>query len=215
MNNLWIYGCSFSEPFGLEVDTPFSLDFASGIRDFKGVSYWGTYLANHLGYHCISKGTAGRGWNYINYRIDQDILKWNTNDIIIISPSIFSRIDIIEFEPDKNPIISRNPEFKCHDMMRPIDELTEENKERWKIKVGILQKVGFHIYTWCIDECQNIEQMINLIPAPNNSYNWQDWIYSHKEYWLDVERGDYHFNDNGHKQVANQMYNFIIKNDKR
>jgi len=210
MNKLWIYGCSFSEPFGLEKDgEPHLLDFATGLRDFKGVSYWGSYLAEKLEYECISKSCAGRGWNYMNYRIDQDILEWSINDIIIISPSVFSRIDIVEFEPNKNPIISRNSDFNCQDMMRPLNELIEENQERWKTKIATLQKFGFNVYTWLMDSCENTDTVKNLI-SPETLDTWYDWIQQHPEYWL-VPGKDWHFNDQGHLKIANFMYNTITK----
>jgi hypothetical protein len=99
MNTLWVYGCSFSEPFGLLPisNNATTIVMEDGSRNFLGVDYWGSILAKKLNLNIITKSISGVGWNYINHRIDLDIMKWNKNDIIIISPSYFSRVNVMEF----------------------------------------------------------------------------------------------------------------------
>jgi hypothetical protein len=202
MSKLWIYGCSFSEPFGLGGKV---IVYKDGTRDFYGREYWGTHLANKLNVEVINKALSGMGWNYIVTQIDNDILSWGKKDFIIISPSFFSRATIMEFiEWDIIP--------KLLDYYKTFTEIAEYNKSRWLAKIKTLQYFGYNVYTWVVDENANdITDLKNLILTPDNDINWKDWMDRHKEFWLDPYNNDWHFNAKGHIEVANRMYNFIKK----
>jgi hypothetical protein len=87
------------------------------------------------------------------------------------------------------------------------------NQNRWFTKIKTLQHLNFKVYSWLIDDYENYKDVQNLIPSPTNESNWKYWIYSHPEYWLNQRLEDWHFNDEGHKQVAETMYNFITENE--
>jgi len=207
MNNLYVYGCSFSEPFGLVPDGIATIN-EDLTRDFHGVDFWGTHLAERLGINCISKSCAGRGWNYINDRIDEDIISWSKDDIIIISPSYFSRSTIEEFI---DPACQHN----LVDRFKSWDEITLYNESRWCHKIKTLQYLGYKVYTWAVEPTRYVGEVKNLIPA-DGFYNWKDWMDQHMEYWQDPTRnkypgGDWHFNPICHVAVANIMYEFITR----
>jgi hypothetical protein len=210
MNNLWIYGCSFSEPFGLTPPLYGCPILEDGSRDFYNIDYWGTYLAKKLDYNCISKGLSGIGWNYISHRIDLDILEWDKSDIIIISPSFLSRINIMEFE--KN--IGTNIEDYVH-LIKHIDDIVMYNELRWKTKIKTLQYFGYNVFTWLIDNgLTSNDDVTNLIRTPEGSTNFKDWMNLHKDYWTDSTTnkypdGDWHFNDKGHLALSKIFYNYI------
>ena len=209
MNKLWIYGCSFSEPFGLvpkELPTIINSDKS---RYFHGTDYWGTYLANKLNFECITKSCAGVGWNYINDRIDEDIIAWDKEDYVIINPSFFSRVTFEE-------LVKRDSQGDLGLLLKGCEIIVIHNESRWHKKIQTLQHLGYkNVYTWLIDETQ-YTKVNNLITAPGDYINWKNWLDLHKEYWLDPlfnsPQGDWHFNEQGHIEVANRMYNFIIGN---
>lgn len=93
MNTLWVYGCSFSEPFQIEQGGP-EFD-ETGHRKFKA-AFWGSHLATKLNLKLKSKSLAGIGWNHISNWIAEDLRLWSKNDLIIISPSIFARTTFLE-----------------------------------------------------------------------------------------------------------------------
>lgn len=209
---IWVYGCSFSEPFGLIaahniVEGPFNS------RIFNGVDYWGTHLAKLFQMECITRSLSGVGWNYINDRIDEDIINWNKNDIIIINPSFFSRVTIEE-------LTMRSTFYQlAGDKIKNVELICEHNRSRWRTKIRTLQYLGFsQVYTWLVDDYDNTDNIKNLITAPCGSYNWKHWMDNHLEYWIDPDfnppYGDWHFNNKGHLAVANRIYEFICEKTK-
>jgi hypothetical protein len=210
MNHLWVYGCSFSEPFGLTPPSYGSKILEDGSRDFFGIDYWGTHLSKKLNLKLITKSLSGIGWNYINHQIDLDILKWDKNDIIIISPSFLSRINVMEFIEN-----GTNTQDYIH-LLKNIDEITLYNEIRWKTKIKTLQSFGYNIFTWLVNETLLPNDDIkNLIKTPNGSINFKDWMNLHKEYWIDpttnnYPMGDWHFNKMGHISISEIMYEYII-----
>lgn len=208
MNNLYVYGCSFSEPFDLVVYGTLPDLSVDKTPNFLGVDYWGTHLAKRLSMTCITKSCSGVGWNYINDRIDEDIIKWSKEDIIIISPSFYSRVTIEEF-------VSRDcqTDFVLIDKWKTQQEIFNINESRWRHKIKTLQYLGYNVYTWAVEDTPNSLQVKNMIPA-DGFYNWKDWMDQHKEYWQDPTTnkypgGDWHFNPAGHIAVSNIMHEFI------
>jgi hypothetical protein len=212
MKNLWIYGCSFSEPFGLTPISKPPIINEDGSRDFLGTDYWGSHLAKKMNLNLITKSLSGIGWNYITHHIDLDILKWHKDDIIIISPSFLSRFSIMEFNENGARV-----EDYVH-LLRDINQIVDYNEIRWKTKIITLQKLGFNVYTWLVNDCVSpISDIKNLIKTPENLTNFKDWMDLHKEFWIDpttnkYPMGDWHFNERGHVAVSEIMYDFISKN---
>lgn len=206
MTTLWVYGCSFSEPFGI---MPGGADFYDdGIRNFHGYDFWGTHLASRLGVECKTKSLSGIGWNYINDRIDEDILKWQPDDYIVINPSFFARVTIEE-------LVQRDSQTELAHKMQPWDYIFKHNEGRWRRKVAMLQHFGFHrLYTWIVDHTPNADKVKNLITVDGHT-NWKVWLDQHKEYWIDPNfnppHGDWHFNAAGHRAAADKMYKFITQ----
>ena len=203
-NKLWVYGCSFSEPFGLEQDQPFLFndDFS---RNWNGVDYWGSHLAEKLNVQLISKGCSGVGFAYINDRIDEDIIKWEKEDYVIISPSRFARLTMDEF---KKRDILFEPLFQ--EYLRSVNEITVMQETRWANKINLLHHLGYeNVYTWIVDDTSSVYTLKNLIPAPCGVNNWKIWMDNNPWAWLDYARGDWHFSERGHVAVADQMYQII------
>jgi hypothetical protein len=206
-NNVWVYGCSFSEPFQLEVLGP--VWDTEGNRILKA-NYWGTYLAQKLKMTCKTKSMSGIGLNYIKHQIDLDLVKWKKDDIIIINPSFFTRVNIMEFE-DGNTREEIIPFFK------EIDKIFEYNQIRWKKTINNLQHLGYNVYTWVVDDPTDVIGLKNIITAPDGNLNWKHWMDKHPEYWFSqpgeiYPLGDWHFNEKAHPVVADRMYEFIINN---
>ena len=218
MNKLWIYGCSFSEPFQIE-DPKNPEVYPTNDESFRNLTsdYWGTHLSKKMGMECVTRSLSGVGLNYINYLINLDMMKWDKNDVIIINPSFFTRITIMEF---KNKFITTDFIEKfinenTIDIVKKPDEIFEHNQLIWKKIISNLQHVGYNVYTWLIDYPKNIEGVNNIITSPNNDLNWKDWMYVHPEYWFSkpgeiYPLGDWHFNELAHLVVADRMYDYII-----
>lgn len=206
MSKLWVYGCSFSEPFQIETEDHVFDD--AGYRILKA-DYWGTHLAKKLNLECHTKSLSGIGWNYIVHQIDLDTLKWSTDDIIIISPSFITRVNIMEYDSNVDTTELIRYYKSCADIIT-------YNELRWSTKIKTLQHFGYNVFTWRVDEVLNPHDVTNLITAPGDLVNWKDWMDLHKEYWQDPTTnkyidGDWHFNPQGHLAVANRMYEVITK----
>jgi hypothetical protein len=233
MNNIWVYGCSFSEPFGLFIKDPASSEgvlkkdledffkksdpkiienLKDGCREFDA-DYWGTHLASKLNMNLKSRSWAGVGWNYHNQKIDEDILKWNKDDIIIISPSYWSRVTIDELKVN----FSDNPEIYKEAFARLKDEYYITTEKKWANKIKTLQFFGYNVYTWIIEKQATNEVVNNLIPVSNEYIDLYTFMHQDKKYWLGtthlhlphVEEYDWHLNPEGHEYISEQMYNFI------
>jgi hypothetical protein len=206
MNKLWVYGCSFSEPFGIQ--------HGGAEWDNQGYRiitqpYWGTHLSERLNLKCITRSLSGVGWNYINDRIDEDILDWGNNDIIIVSPSFFSRVTFEE-------LVKRDSQTELADKFHDWNYVYIYNEARWRRKIATLQHFGYRVYTWLVDHTPDANTVKNLITAPSGHYNWKDWMDLNKQYWQDPTTnkyplGDWHFNAQGHRAVADRMAEYICQ----
>jgi len=210
MNTLWVYGCSFSEPFGLVPGGVTTINEDKS-RNLHGTDYWGTHLANKLNLKCITKSCAGVGLNYINDRIDEDIMTWDKEDYIVINPSFFSRVTFEE-------LVKRESQSDLAPLMKDWDFIVTHNESRWRKKIQTLHYFGYkNVYTWLVDNTNHYKEVGNLITAPGDYVNWKDWMDQHYEYWQSLPGsiyplGDWHFNEIGHVAIANRMYDFIIGN---
>jgi hypothetical protein len=203
---IWVYGCSFSEPFGLLTSGPRWDERGARILDAE---YWGTHLAKKMNAECMTRSIAGVGWNYINDRIDEDILTWDKNDIIIISPSFFSRVTFEE-------LVKRDSQSDLAGQMHDWNFISAHNENRWRQKVKTFQHFGYKVYTWAVEDIMHGDLPKNLITAPDNSVNWKHWMDKHYEYWTSLPGvvyplGDWHFNPLGHHAVADRMYEVICQ----
>jgi len=206
MNKLWVYGCSFSEPFGIEQGGP-EYD-EQGYRKLKA-EYWGTILADKLKLRCITRSESGVGWNHITDKIDNDILDWTTNDTIIISPSFFARVTFDE-------LIKRDSQSELAAQMHDWNIISAYNEHRWRQKIKTLQHFGYNIYTWVVDDIHHGSVPNKLISAEGDLINWKHWMDLHYEYWTSLPGavyplGDWHFNPQGHHAVANRMLEVICQ----
>jgi len=205
MNSLWVYGCSFSEPFGLESTGP---RFDSSGARILSADYWGTHLAAKLNLTCKTKSISGVGWNYITEAVDADVLSWDRNDVIIISPSFFTRVTLEE-------LVKRDSQSELAMQMKPWDQIYNYNKTRWKQKIKTLQHFGYQVYTWSVDPVE-ADIVDNLLVPNDTTACWKDWMDQHYEYWTSLPgvvypMGDWHFNPQGHRAVAEIIYKQLCK----
>ena len=221
MNNLWVYGCSFSEPFQLEYNEQGQVSgplFAEdGRTRILRADYWGTHLAKKLNLDCITRSMAGQGLNQIIFQIEQDVKSWSKEDIIIISPSFFDRVSLMELVPFD---LAEHP--TTFSLYRNQNEIAGYNKFRWQLTVSNYQHLGYNVYTWLVNDTES-GIVNNLMTAPDGSINWKNWMDQHYEYWFSLPGevspflnivlplGDWHFNAQGHRAVADRMYEFIAK----
>jgi hypothetical protein len=220
MNKLWVYGCSFSEPFQLEYNdegkvTGPTYDPIDNRKRILRADYWGTHLAKKLGMDLITRSMAGQGLNQHIFQIEQDVRSWTKEDIIIISPSLFDRVSLMELVnfnlADHREVLS---------LYRSYDEISGYNEYRWRLTVGNYQHLGYNVYTWLVNDPKK-GLVKNLITAPDGSVNWKNWMDKHPEYWFTqpgevslflnmvLPLGDWHFNAEAHVAVADRMYQVI------
>ena len=202
---LWVYGCSFSEPFQIE---PGGAQWDDLGYRILSTDYWGTHLADKLNAECITRSLSGIGWNYITEKIDTDILDWDKDDIIIISPSFFSRVTF-------NELIKIDSQSELADKFNDWNTVVDYNEHRWARKVATLQHFGYRVYTWVVDMPMFVDMPDNLIRAHGHE-SWKAWMDQNKQYWQDpttnkYPMGDWHFNELGHVAVAEIMYEYICQ----
>ena len=205
MNTVWVYGCSFSEPFQLE---------SGGARiDQQGdriisADYWGTILARRLGWNLVTRSVSGVGLNHILDQIADTWQRWHSDDIVIISPSFFSRVSIPEFHN-----ISVN-EHNAH-LFLSWDQISLRNQQRWHSYIRLYTTRCRRLYTWCVDDPVSTGDL-QLITAPGDLVNWKHWMDLHPEYWQSLPGvvyplGDWHFNAAGHVAVAERMLEVLCQ----
>ena len=203
MNTVWVYGCSFSEPFQLESGGP-EWD-QLGDRALKA-DYWGTHLADKLGMNLVTRSLSGVGLNHILNQIADTWHRWHSDDVVVISPSFFSRVSIPEF---MNINVT---EHNAH-LFQSWDQISQYNQQRWHSYIRLYQTQCRRLYTWCVDDPSSTLGL-QLITAPGDLVNWKHWMDLHPEYWQSLPGvvyplGDWHFNAAGHVAVAERMMEVI------
>ena len=213
MSKLIVYGCSFSLPFD---------DLFQGVE--KG---WPELLALELKLEYVNRAVAGSGWNNISLNIEEDILsgKISKEDLIIISPSYFQRITfpelIIEGTRQSYDLIGKYG--------KPQDSYVKLNIQRFCYKLHSLNEMGYRAYGWCWTPTGNRKEKTTnsnllkyidlLIPTPDGSLFWEDWILDNPKYMLIQGgpikgsldfKGDTHFSKHGHKEVSNYFKSFLL-----
>ena len=102
------------------------------------------------------------------------------------------------------------PEMQIH--LRDVMEIAKIQETRWANKIMLLHHLEYtSVYTWLVDDMSYDHTLKNLIPAPDNSTNWKDWMDNNDWAWLDYDRGDWHFSEKGHVALAEQMYKIITQ----
>jgi hypothetical protein len=223
VKNLWVYGCSFSEPFQLEYNNDGKIsgptwDPADHRKRILRADYWGTHLAKRLDMNCITRSMSGQGLNQHIFQIEQDVQSWTKEDIIIISPSFFDRVNFMELV---NFSLADHPGVLS--LYKNLDDISGYNEYRWRLTVGNYQHLGYNVYTWIVNDPKLPGSVKNLITAPDNSVNWKTWMNKHPEYWFSLPGevspflnevlpdGDWHFNARAHIAVADRMYEVIAR----
>lgn len=200
-NKLWVYGCSYSQRFNPEM-----VDIS-----------WPEIVSDKLNLELNNRAEAGWGWNFIKDRIDEDFIQWSKNDLIIISPSLFSRISVVEMkDPFASPI-----DCPWITELKNFNELHEISENRWKNTILNLLHCGYNVWTWPWNKTKYLGIIPQLIPNPQTSQiedSWDDWNQNTKQYWCKTYphlingvwiKHDTHFNNDGHKFIAEYMLKFI------
>lgn len=205
MNTVWVYGCSFSEPFQLEPTGP--------VWDSQGdrvlsADYWGTHLADKLCMQLVTRSLSGIGLNHILDQVSETWHRWGSDDIVIISPSFFSRVTIPEF-------VNIGVTDQNAHLFRGWDQISELNQQRWHNYIRLYQTRCRRVYTWCVDD-PACTAGLDIITAPGDLVNWKHWMDLHPEYWQSLPGvvyplGDWHFNAAGHIAVADRMHQVICQ----
>lgn len=205
MRKLWVYGCSFSDYYMPD----------------KVETFWFELLAKKFHLQINHRAVSGIGWRRIKSKIDSECLQWDPEDLIIISPSLFSRVDIPEFSLD-GPLDHLEKENNAHKWIRyiePIDLLSRYYEEDWYHTVSYLHKINTNVWTWTWDSTIYTD-VHQLIPPPDTFESWSEWNKEEKQYWVipyphicddkgTVIPGDTHFNTSGHKFIGAHMLNYI------
>lgn len=200
-NTLWIYGCSHSMRFNPDVVT----------------TSWPEIIASDIDFDLINRSSPGIGWNIIKDLIDEDFINWTKDDLIIISPSYFSRLSVLEM---KDPFLRPTPKLWFDDL-KEYSELARMTEDRWHNTIINLTHVGYNVWTWTWDRTIYTDTP-NLIPPPQTEKkerSWEEWNKNTRQYWskpyphecgtgnwLD---GDSHLSNAGHEFVAKHMQKYI------
>ena len=224
VKKLWVYGCSFSTNFQDLLHLP-PIELEEG---------WPFMLADKLNLKLVDRSQPGFGWNDINLKLQEDIIKNNIskNDLIILSPSYFQRLTFPELASNTlnfdNGVGNGDWVGLTAKYGKPQHEVVEINIKRFYYTLTSLRQLGYKIFGWCWtpDQHKRFQDPVNpyilklqdyLIPSPNGTLFWEDWILHHPECMLIPGKplpdggwtGDTHFGKIGHKVTANQFFTFI------
>lgn len=205
MNNLWIYGCSFSDYYMSD----------------KVDAFWFEIIAKNFNLQLKHRAISGIGWRRIKNKVDKECTEWDINDLIIISPSLFSRVDIPEFSIGSplNYIDKENSFHRWVKYVEPVDMLVKYYEDDWLNTLKYLQKLNSNVWTWSWEKV-SYEDIPQCIPPPDPYPSWDEWNKKEKQYWVipyshvcddrgTVIPGDTHFNTLGHKLVSSHMKKYI------
>lgn len=203
MNKLYIYGCSFSDVY---------------LPDLYEKGWW-ELLADHFDIRYENRGGSGYGWHRIRHRLFSDSLNWTPEDLLIVCPSFFGRVDIVEMNVDA-------PDFPTEPMwISYVDDWEkryEYTEKDWSNVVNFLHKIGLNVYTWVIDPVKytSVPEKC-LIHPPGNFKGWWEWELSDPANWIVPYRHrcdngewlerDAHFSDSAHIKVADTFIKHITR----
>ena len=210
MNNLWVYGCSYSYAFAHINSTTKSNAAADSNL------CWGYHLAEHFNLNYKNRALAGIGWARIKSFIESDFNKWDKKDLIIISPSLFGRVDPIEFSVNNVKSPKYYEDFDKWILYTDYHYIYTFTEDNWYNYIKFLFKQGYNVYSWPYNQTKYKSKRI--INPPDNFKSWEDWNLKTPEYWVKTEqpyvhtaRGDKdtHFSTVGHKYVFEHMLGSI------
>lgn len=204
MNNLYIYGCSFSDFF-----LPHKVD-----------KFWFKIVEKHFNLELKHRALSGCGWQRIRPTIFKDAHTWNKDDLIIICPSFFSRVDIVDFSIDK-------PEWRLNTpWVKYLDNLDNRDKfyhDDYVNTIKTLRLINKNVYTWSLDKIDSeFSKESYVINPPGNFESWMKWNESDSQNWIvpyphpggdggTIIEKDTHFSSHAHRLVAEHMIKSIEK----
>jgi len=224
MGKLWVYGCSFSCNFQ-------DLHYLPQIPVDKG---WPGILSKNLGLKLVDRALPGYGWNHIVAQLDDDLVnnRINKEDLIILSPSYFQRLTFPELQDNKIVFDRKEGAGDWVGLTARYSkshaEVVSLNIKRFYYKIKTLKELGYNIFGWCWTPekdryipCTNkylLEIQDYLIPTPDNTLFWEDWILQNPKCMLIPGKpllpgngfeGDTHFSQYGHKIAAEHFFSYL------
>jgi len=206
---LWIYGCSMSHNHGYDTHD----------------NTWYTLLSQKLDYDLEIRSDMAYGINAIQRTIVSDLRKIDrAKDLVIFSPSFWHRVYVEEFEQKYRAYLPTAREWDWYKYLTNMNEIMEENFERWITTCEILLHLNINFRTWLLDppiaadypyeSGKRISKFHHLILKPPISPQILGWMPLQKqkpEFWFSTKKGkeDHHWNEEGHQFIATQFYNQI------
>lgn len=184
---------------------------------------WFKIIAECYSLELIHRAKSSWGWNRIRYSILQDLVDWNKTDLIIISPSLFSRVDVIEMNVDSPSELETNPWIEYVDL---VDKRYKFVEDEWANLVKFLYNNNYNIYTWAFEEVKhNVLPSECLISPPVPYRSWSDWNLDSSENWIipyphpggdggKMLEKDSHFSNKAHIKLSEHFINHIDKYEK-
>lgn len=231
MNNLFTFGCSYTEGFSPQSISKHYIEY----KDFNGGEFpksWPTILSENLNYNLKNYGEGASGNQQIFNEVCKRCDEFNTNDIVIIEWTFVERYRLVldnkwlklgpgKINNPKSPISE-----ECHESIvinRTLKPYVDELYDYEKIINRLSKSVGFKVFYWSIDNgvLYNIPNLIQ-----NNHYLLNDMIKDkHDNAFTVTKRNggykiveetegkieDYHLGGTGHKVMGDLFYQHIIK----
>lgn len=200
MKKLYIYGDSFSDFY---------------MRD-KVKKFWFEIVADYFNLHLVHRAVSGYGWQRINHLIFKDVHTWGKQDLIIICPSYFTRVDIVDFSIDRPSMKFDEPWIVDLDSHFKREAYTMEN---WYNTIRFFKKQGYNVHTWALDKVYpRYRDIFMKPPVPHKS--WYDWILSDPEHWVipyphpggdngEIIERDTHFSTIGSIRIADHFICYL------
>lgn len=189
MNNLWIYGDSFST------------DYTRKFSNLEGKT-WYEYIAEYYDLEINNYAKNGHGVLSVICQILESHSQWKDDDLIIIGVPDFFRIDIPQID---DCILIGDLESDSGDKLKSISKTIQNNGTEWVEDNSLKLWNGFsklinrkNLYTFYIHPKPNTN-MIN----PLHLESVMDWIFETKSY---ISKGDKHFSPKG----AQKFFEYIL-----
>lgn len=239
INNLHIFGCSFSSPYHEETDE------YRRYKTFCGGSFpstWFELLSNRMNLNLVNHGIPGAGNDMIFNRVIEQIRTIQKNDVVIIGWSFLSRFMWANHDTRKwiNTNFGRN-----HSVLNGTEDITEQTSneivfnrtsdntfhlysevinQRMELINYISDLVGFKVFYWSCDSYvlynREIQDRDNQRIIMGNEI-YMKWEIDNMIKLIEKNGGerikeetnqeifDFHLGVSGHQVMSNLFYNHI------
>jgi len=199
---IWTYGCSFTAGYN---------------ESFLSDEIWPNLLSIGEKYELVNRGHAGGGFHNVREYILQDIGRVGIEDLMIVQLPTSNRVCIPYFKTKWDSFMRIRHEHPKGtigwiEYMKDFDGLVDTLGYEASILFDLLDRLELKWLWWSAEKASKSLGIYTKNRLSLSKYNtYEDWIWNNKKYWIDVDKGDWHQNKEGHIVQAKDFSKQIKK----